>query len=87
MLVNLNVGSSCGRHGLTWLQVIANPSLETAALQAGFQCQPVSSGDQILEYYELFLSIPQSIGILLGFYGFFHVISYVALTLLYRQRR
>ena len=130
-----------------WLQVISSPSLALQALEAGFQCQPASSGDQVwygssmhetqkilalndlwqsdlawlpvcsqadlagpvvtdaksaflgsllhdallaaqvLQYYELFISVPETIGILLGFYGYFHIISLLALTFLYRQKR
>ena len=42
---------------------------------------------QVLQYYELFISVPETIGILLGFYGYFHIISLLALTFLYRQKR
>jgi hypothetical protein len=30
-----------------WLQVISSPLLALQALEAGFQCQPASSGDQV----------------------------------------
>ena len=42
---------------------------------------------QVLQYYELFIGVPETIGILLGFYGYFHIISLLALTFLYRQKR
>ena len=42
---------------------------------------------QVLQYYELFISVPETIGILLCFYGYFHIISLLALTFLYRQKR
>ena len=57
------------------------------ALAAGFSCQPASSGTQVLQFYELYIGVPEAIGILLAFYFFFHIISLLALTLMYRQKR
>ena len=68
-------------------QVMSNPDLEGAALAAGFSCQPVSTGDDILSYWELHLTAPEVIGILAGVYALFHAMSYTALMLLYRQKR
>ncbi len=67
--------------------MIGNPSLAAQALAAGFSCQPASSGDQVLQYYELYIGVPEAIGILLAFYVYFHIISFLALTFLYRQKR
>ena len=69
------------------LQVSGNPSLALQALAEGFSCLPASSGDQILQYYELTIGVGETVGILLAFYAFFLVASYVALTLLYRQKQ
>ena len=69
------------------LQVIGNPSLALQALAEGFSCLPASSGDQILQYYELTIGVGETVGILLAFYAFFLVASYVALTVLYRQKQ
>jgi len=68
------------------VQVIGNPSLAEQALAAGFQCQPASSGDQVLQYYELYIGVPETVGILLAFYLYFHFISFLAITFLYRQK-
>ena len=69
------------------LQVMSNPQLEREALAAGYSCQPVSTGDDILGYWELHLTGPEVIGLLAGVYVLFHAMSYVALMLLYRQKR
>ena len=39
------------------LQVIGNPSLALQALAEGFSGLPASSGDQILQYYELTIGV------------------------------
>ena len=72
---------------LAYLQVMSNPQLEREALAAGFSCQPVATGDDILRYWELHLTGPEVIGILAGVYALFHAMSYVAIMLLYRQKR
>ena len=69
------------------VQAMSDPAVERQALAAGLSCQPTSTGDQVLSYWELHLTAPEVIGLLLGVYAFFHVISYVALTSLYRQKR
>ena len=69
------------------LQVMSNLVLAREALAAGFTCQPASTGDDILSYWELHLTAPEVIGILIGVYALFHVMSYMALTALYRQKR
>ena len=74
-------------NGIGHLQVMSNPVLEREALAAGFSCQPVSTGDDILSYWELHLTAPEVIGILGGVYVLSHAMSYVALMLLYRQKR
>jgi hypothetical protein len=45
---------------------------------------PVS---QVLKYWELTLTVPEVIAVLLGFYLFFHIASFLALSQLYKQRR
>lgn len=68
-------------------QVVSDPQLARQALAAGFSCQPASTGDDILSYWELHLTAPEVIGILAGVYALFHAMSYIALMLLYRQKR
>ena len=42
---------------------------------------------QVLTFCELTLTIPEVIAVLLGFYLFFHIASFLALSQLYKQRR
>lgn len=46
-----------------------------------------TTGEQLLDFWDYKLSVPQCIGILFAFYAVFHVGSYLALSKLYRQKR
>ena len=78
-----------GSRGLWALraQVIGDPKLAEQAASAGFSCQITGTGAEVLQYWQLTLTIPEVIAVLLAFYAFFHAASYLALSQLYRQRR
>lgn len=46
-----------------------------------------STGEGLLDYWGYHLALWEIFLILLAFYIFFHVVSYLALSRLYRQRR
>lgn len=65
----------------------SNSVLAIQALKAGITCTPTATGDQILHFWELTLTVPEVIAVLIGFYLFFHVASFTALSVLYREKR
>lgn len=69
------------------MQITHNAQLAAQAASQGFTCQPTATGNQVLQFWELTLSIAEVTAILLGFYAFFHVVSFIALAALYRQKR
>lgn len=69
------------------VQIQQNAVLAAQAAQQGFTCHPTATGDQVLQYWELTLTIAEVVAILIGFYAFFHVVSFIALSALYRQKR
>ena len=69
------------------MQIETNPKLAEQAYKSGFTCQVTTTGADVLRYWQLTEGIPQVIAILLGFYVFFHLASYLALSQLYRQKR
>lgn len=73
----------------TWsdAQIQQNAQLALQAASQGFTCHPTATGDQVLQYWELTLSIAEVVAILFGFYAFFHIVSFLALSALYRQKR
>lgn len=46
-----------------------------------------STGEGLLDYWGYHLALWEVFLILLSFYVFFHIVSYLALSRLYRQRR
>ena len=72
---------------VVWMQIQQNAQLAIQAASQGFSCHPTATGNQVLQYWELTLSIAEVVAILLGFYAIFHVASFVALSVLYRQKR
>lgn len=69
------------------MQVETDPRLAMQAYNSGFTCQVTSTGADVLKYWQLTMGIPEVIAILLGFYVFFHLASFLALSQLYRQKR
>jgi hypothetical protein len=66
---------------------VESSGLAVKALQAGITCTPTGTGDQVLQFWELTLSVGEVVAVLIGFYFFFHIASFVSLSVLYRQKR
>lgn len=57
------------------------------AINAGFKPTIIRNGTQVLEYYEFFLHPGPVVGVLIGFYVLFHILSYLAMTYLNKKKR
>ena len=64
-----------------------NNTTRAARSSTGVVCNPADTGDHALDLWGLSIPPAEVIGILLTFYVVLHVISYLALSKLHKQKR